>query len=202
MIESLKIALSELQAGRFILVCDDIDREDEADLIMAARFVDSSHVNFMINHGRGLICTPMSSIKAQSLKLPLMITENVGTFEVAFTISVDAKVGTGSGISSKDRARTISLLSSESASASDFVSPGHVFPLIAQADGVLIRAGHTEASVDLMGLAGLKEVAVLCETLNSEGEPLKGAELTAFSKKWNIPVISIKELIDYRNSIA
>lgn len=198
MIESLKKAINELRSGRFILVTDDKDREDEADLIMAAQFVDSSHVNFMINHGRGLICTPLSAKRAKELNLPLMIRENEGSMETAFTVSVDAKVGTGTGISSKDRARTISFLSADEATSSDFVSPGHVFPLIAQDKGVLIRAGHTEASVDLMKLAGLKEVAVLCETLSSVGEPLKGDELIAFSKKWNIPIVSIRELIEYK----
>lgn len=196
--DSLKKALSELQAGRFVLVCDDKDREDEADLIMAAQFVDSSHVNFMINNGRGLICTPLTKEKAAHLKLPLMIKENEGTNETAFTISIDAKIGTHTGISSKDRARTISLLSTETASSMDFVSPGHVFPLIAQDGGVLVRAGHTEASIELLKMAGLKEVAVLCETLSCEGEPLKGESLTAFAKEWKIPLISIKEIINYR----
>lgn len=198
--DSLKKALFELQAGRFILVCDDKQRENEADLIMAAQFVDSSHVNFMINNGRGLICTPINPTKARELKLPLMVKENEGTFETAFTVSVDAKIGTHTGISSKDRARTISLLSDDKAAALDFVSPGHIFPLIAHEGGVLVRAGHTEAAIELMKLAGLKEVAVLCETLNSEGEPLVGEELDHFCLQWNIPLISIKEIIEHKLS--
>jgi len=196
--ETLKTAISALQSKRFVLVCDAKDREDEADLIMAAQFVDSSHVNFMINHGRGLICVPLTKQKAKELSLDLMVKKNDGTMEVAFTVSVDAKVGTHTGISSKDRARTISLLSEDNAKETDFITPGHVFPLIAHPGGVLSRPGHTEAAVELVNLAGLKPVAVLCETLNCEGEPLKGDALLKFAHEWKIPVISIEEIIEHK----
>lgn len=196
--ETLKKAVTALQAGKFVLVCDAKDREDEADLITAAQFVDSSHVNFMINHGRGLICVPLTKQKAKELNLDLMVKKNEGTMEVAFTVSVDAKVGTHTGISSKDRARTISLLSESSSRESDFVTPGHVFPLIAHPGGVLSRPGHTEAAVELVTLAGLNPIAVLCETLNAEGEPLKGDSLVSFALSWNIPIISIEELIEFK----
>jgi 3,4-dihydroxy 2-butanone 4-phosphate synthase/GTP cyclohydrolase II len=195
--ETIKKALSELAAGRFVLVCDAKDRENEADLIMAAQFVDSSRVNFMINHGRGLICVPLTKEKAKKLKLDLMVPKNEGTLEVAFTVSVDAKEGTLTGISSKDRARTILHLSNENAAESDFVTPGHMFPLIAHPGGLLARAGHTEAAVELMKMAGLTPVAVLCETLNIEGEPLKGETLIAYARNWNIPIVSIEEIIDH-----
>lgn len=198
----IQLAISELRAGKFILVCDDESREDEADLIMAAELVKKEHVNFMINHGRGLICTPMSASVAKKLELPLMIKEHAGSFETAFTVSVDVISGTHTGISSHDRALTISALANPKSNPSDFVRPGHVFPLIAWEEGVLVRPGHTEASVDLMKLAGLNPVAVLCETLSKDGVPLKGEELRLFAKEFNIPVISIVELIDYKRSLV
>lgn len=193
-------AIAQLKAGKFILVCDDKTREDEADLIMAAEFVTKEHVNFMINNGRGLICVPLSNATAKKLELPLMVHEHAGTYETAFTVSVDAKVGTHTGISSHDRAVTISSLGSKNAQASDFVRPGHVFPLIAWDEGVLVRPGHTEASVDLMKIAGLNHVAVLCETLSEDGVPLKGQELVEFADRFSIPIISIVDLIEYRRA--
>jgi 3,4-dihydroxy 2-butanone 4-phosphate synthase / GTP cyclohydrolase II len=201
-LDSIKNAIREIQNHKFVLVCDDQTREDEADLIMAAEFVETAHVNFMINHGRGLICAPICDSIAKRLELPLMVKEHTGSFETAFTVSVDFIHGTKTGISSKDRALTIKSLSNENSGPSDYAKPGHIFPLIAWEKGVLIRAGHTEAAVDLMKLAGLKPAAVLCETLSSEGVPLKGEALVAFSKEWNIPIISIKDLIAYRKSIA
>lgn len=197
----IQSALSEIKAAKFVLVCDDESREDEADLIMAAELVTKDHVNFMINNGRGLICTPMSKSRAQELSLPLMIKEHDGTFETAFTVSVDVILGTKTGISSHDRALTINALANPTARPEDFVRPGHIFPLMAWDEGVLIRPGHTEASVDLMKLAGLSPVAVLCETLSEEGVPLKGEELKAFAQKFNIPIISIVELIEYKRSL-
>lgn len=198
MFNSIDNAIKELIAGKFILVCDDESREDEADLIMAAEMVTTEHVNFMINQGRGLICVPMAASVAKKLNLPLMVTEHVGTFETAFTVSVDVIKGTRTGISSNDRAATIKALSHSEARPEDFARPGHIFPLIAWEEGVLVRAGHTEASVDLMKLAGLSPVAVLCETISSEGVPLKGDALRVFSTTFNIPIISITDLIEYR----
>lgn len=200
MFESIEKAIQELKAGRFILVCDDESREDEADLIMAAQFVTKEHVNFMINNGRGLICVPLSLETAKRLKLPLMIADHEGSLETAFTVSVDVKKGTHTGISSQDRALTINALGDPQSLPEDFIRPGHVFPLIAWEEGVLVRAGHTEASVDLMKLAGLNPVAVLCETLSDQGVPLKGKILTDFAKEFNIPILSITELIEYRRS--
>lgn len=198
MYSSITKALEELKNGRFVLVSDEVSRENEADLLMAAEFVTSEHINFLINHARGLICAPLTKEIAKNLELPLMVAEHHGTKETAFTVSVDAKIGTHTGISSADRATTLKLLSKKSASPSDFVRPGHVFPLIAWDEGVLIRPGHTEAAVDLLKLASLNPVAVLCETLNEDGVALKGKELFDFSLRFNIPLIAITDLIKFR----
>lgn len=201
MYSSISEAIAELKNGRFVLVSDDESRENEADLLMAAEFVTSVHINFLINHARGLICAPLTNQIAKKLNLPLMITEHQGTTETAFTVSVDAKEGTHTGISSADRATTLKLLAEKSARPSDFVRPGHIFPLIAWDEGVLVRAGHTEAAVDLLKLAKLTPVAVLCETLNEEGIALKGEELALFSQKFNIPIITISNLIKYKKEL-
>ena len=197
---AIEAALAELKLGKFILVCDDETREDEADLIMAAQFVTTENVNFMINNGRGLICVPLSNSVAKKLNLPLMVQDHAGTYETAFTVSVDVKKGASTGISSHDRALTIKALGSAESSPDDFVRPGHIFPLIAWEEGVLVRAGHTEAAVDFMKLAGLNPVAVLCETLSADGIPLKGDLLKEFAEHFHIPIVSIRELIEYRRS--
>lgn len=192
--ENIAAVLNDLKSGHLVLVTDDNTREDEADLLMAAEFVTVEKINFFFNHARGLITTPISSAVAQKLDLPLMIPENAGTMQTAFTVSIDAIAGTHTGISSKDRALTIKKLSDPEAKSSDFERPGHVFPLIAHDEGVLVREGHTEAAIDLMKLAGLHSVAVLCETLNENGDALKGEELQAFSSKYKIKIISIHEI--------
>jgi 3,4-dihydroxy 2-butanone 4-phosphate synthase/GTP cyclohydrolase II len=200
---SIQSILNDLKKGKFVLVCDEVDRENEADLVMAAEFVTNEKVNFMINHGRGLICVPMSQSTAERLELPLMIREHVGTLETAFTVSVDAKFGIGSGISSLDRATTIRLLSNKNSSPQDFHKPGHIFPLIAHVEGLKKRKGHTEAAVELMKLSGLQPVAVLCETLNEEGIPLKGEALIDFAERHYLKITSIVELMKslYEKSI-
>ncbi len=192
--------LKDLRAGHLVLVTDSHEREDEADLLMAAEFITTEKVNFFLNHARGLITNPISSAVAKKLGLSLMVPENAGTLHTAFTVSIDAIAGTHTGISSKDRALTIKKMSDKNAVSSDFERPGHVFPLIAHDKGVLGREGHTEAAIDLMKLAGLTEVAVLCETLNEYGEALKGEELLAFAKTFKIKIISIEELKNYRLS--
>ncbi len=189
--------LKDLKAGNLVLVTDDYDRENEADLLMAAEFITVEKINFFFNHARGLITIPISSTISKKLNLPLMVTENAGSMKTAFTVSIDAVAGTHSGISSGDRATTIKKLSDPKATASDFERPGHVFPLIAHEQGVLGRKGHTEAAIDLMKLAGLNQVAVLCETLNSEGNTLSGEELLAFAKTHKIRIISIEEIKTY-----
>lgn len=186
--------IEDLKAGQMVLVTDDHNREDEADLLLAAEFITPAKINFFLNHARGLITTPISSAIAKKLNLPLMVAENIGTLETAFTISIDASAGTHTGISSTDRALTIKKLSDPNASSIDFDRPGHVFPLIAHDKGVLGRAGHTEAAIDLMKLAKLSHVAVLCETLNENGDALKGDELSKFAEKFKIKLISIEEI--------
>lgn len=193
--------IKDLKAGHLVLVTDSHDREDEADLLMAAEFVTTEKINFFLNHARGLITNPVSSTIAKKLGLTLMVPENAGTLQTAFTVSIDAVVGTHTGISSRDRALTIKKMSDLAAVSTDFERPGHVFPLIAHDKGVLGREGHTEAAIDLMKLAGLTEVAVLCETLNECGEALKGEELLEFAKKFKIKIISIEELKNYRLSL-
>lgn len=194
--------LKDLKAGRLVLVTDSHVRENEADLLMAAEFITAEKINFFLNHARGLITNPISSDVAKKLNLPLMIVENKGSMQTAFTVSIDAIEGTHSGISSKDRALTIKKLSDKNAKASDFERPGHVFPLIAHDGGVLVREGHTEAAIDLMNLANLEPVAVLCETLNEDGETLKGKELLEFASKNEIKIVSIDEIKNYRLALS
>lgn len=193
--------LHDLKAGHLVLVTDSHEREDEADLLMAAEFITTDKINFFLNHARGLITNPVTSEIAQKLGLPLMIQENAGTLQTAFTVSIDAVAGTHTGISSRDRALTIKKMSDHKATASDFERPGHVFPLIAHDEGVFGREGHTEAAIDLLKLAGLYPVAVLCETLNENGEALKGDELLEFSHKFKIKIVSIEEIKKYRLSL-
>ncbi len=194
----IESVLKDLKAGHLVIVTDSHDREDEADLLMAAEFITNSKINFFLNQARGLITNPISSAIAQKLNLPLMIPENAGSMQTAFTVSIDAIVGTHSGISSKDRCLTIKKLSDRNAKASDFERPGHVFPLIAHDGGVLVREGHTEAAIDLMNLANLHPVAVLCETLDENGETLKGKALLEFANAHKIKIISIDEIKKYR----
>ena len=192
--------IRDLKAGHLILITDDHDREDEADLLLAAEFITVEKINFFLNHARGLITNPISSTISKKLNLPLMVRENEGTMQTAFTVSVDAIIGTHTGISSFDRALTIKKLSDPNTIASDFERPGHVFPLIAHDEGVMARAGHTEAAIDLMKMAKLNQVAVLCETLNSEGNALKGEELLEFAKTFKIKIVSINEIKNFRIS--
>ena len=199
--EIIDAILKDLKAGHLVLVTDDHDRENEADLLLAAEFITAEKINFFLNHARGLITNPISSAVSIQLNLPLMVLENEGSMQTAFTISVDAAFGIHSGISSTDRALTIKKLSDPKALASDFQRPGHVFPLIAHDKGILARQGHTEAAIDLMKLAGLKQVAVLCETLNAEGNALKGEELLLFAKTFKIKIISINEIKNYLLSL-
>lgn len=197
----MKEIIDDLKAGKLVLVTDSHDREDEADLLMAAEFITVEKINFFLNHARGLITNPVSSAVARQLGLTLMVPENAGTLQTAFTISIDAVHGTHTGISSRDRAITIKKISDPNAGPSDFERPGHVFPLIAHDAGVLGREGHTEAAIDLMKLAGLIEAAVLCETLNENGDALKGDELIAYSRKHNIRIVSIEDIKQYRLSL-
>ena len=174
---SIEECVEELRQGRMIIVTDDADRENEGDLVMAADKITSPAINFMTKFGRGLICVPTTQRRLEALDIERMVTENRDSFRTAFTVSVDAKTGITTGISAQDRARTIKVLADPHASPKDFVSPGHIFPLEAKEGGVLQRAGHTEASVDLVKMAGMYPVAVICEILHEDGTMARLPEL-------------------------
>jgi len=196
--DSIPEALEEIRKGRMIIVTDDEDRENEGDLVMAASKVTPQAVNFMAQFGRGLICTPISEQRAATLGLQRMVAHNRELHATDFTVSVDATNGTTTGISARDRATTIKVLSDPQATAKDLHQPGHIFPLKAAAGGVLRRAGHTEAAVDLARLAGLDASGVICEILNEDGSMARLPDLLKFKKKHGLKICSIRDLIAYR----
>src|SRR4051812_41984010 len=175
--DPIEEVLAEIRAGRMVIVTDDADRENEGDLVMAAEKVTPEAVNFMATHGRGLICAPITDERAEQLGLQRMVLENRESYRTDFTVSVDAAKGISTGISAYDRAHTIQVLVDLRAVPGDLVQPGHVFPLRAKSGGVLRRAGHTEASVDLARLAGLAPAGVLCEILHADGTMVRLPEL-------------------------
>ena len=191
-------AIEAIRRGRMVIVVDDEDRENEGDLILAAQFATPEAINFMLKEARGLICVPMPKEWAERLELPLMVHPPRDHHETAFTVSVDAKEGVTTGISAHDRARTIRLLADPEAKPEDFVRPGHVFPLVAKDGGVLRRAGHTEAAVDLCRLAGLQPVGVICEIMKEDGTMARLPDLQEFAARHGLPLITIADLIAYR----
>jgi 3,4-dihydroxy 2-butanone 4-phosphate synthase / GTP cyclohydrolase II len=191
-------AIADIQAGRMIVVVDDADRENEGDLIMAASKITPADVNFMVTQARGLLCVALSGDRAEALDLFPMTAESTALHGTAFTVSVDAAAGVTTGSSAPDRARTIRLLAEPSATAQDFARPGHVFPLRAVRGGVLRRAGHTEAALDLVELAGAGTVGVLCEMMAPDGAMARLPLLTRFAKKHGLRMLAIKDLIAYR----
>jgi 3,4-dihydroxy 2-butanone 4-phosphate synthase / GTP cyclohydrolase II len=198
---SIEQAIKAFARGEFVIIVDDEDRENEGDLCIAAEKITPEAVNYMTKHARGLICTPMSSEWTDRLGLELMVdsTENGATFGTAFTVSVEARQGTTTGISAFDRARTIKLLADPESTRSDFVVPGHTFPLRAHPDGVLARIGQTEASVDLARLAGLTPVAVVCEIMSDDGSMARMPELEEIAAQEGIPIITVADLVTYRS---
>ena len=198
--ESLADDIQDIRAGRMVVVTDEEDRENEGDLVMAAEKVTPEAVNFMAMYGRGLICVPITEERAEQLGLQRMVLENRESYRTDFTVSVDAAQGVTTGISAHDRARTIQLLVDPQARPADLVQPGHVFPLRARAGGVLRRAGHTEAGVDLARMAGLAPAGVLCEILNADGTMARLPELLKFRRKHRLRMCSIRDLIAYRRS--
>ena len=190
--------ISDIRRGRMVIVTDDADRENEGDLLMAASKVTPAAVNFMAKHGRGLICSPITEDRAQKLGLQRMVAHNRELFKTDFTVSVDATSGISTGISAKDRATTIRVLAQESSLPADLVQPGHVFPLQAKPGGVLQRAGHTEAAVDLARLAGLDPSGFICEILKEDGSMARLPDLVKFKRKHNLKLCSIQDLIAYR----
>ena len=191
-------ALEAVRAGRILIVVDDEDRENEGDFIMAAERVTPEAINFMAREGRGLICVPMTGEQAGRLRLEPMVVENTALHETAFTVSVDARAGTTTGISAADRAITIRALVDPETRPADLARPGHVFPLVAKNGGVLRRAGHTEATVDLARLAGLAPAGVLCEVIDDDGTMARLPRLLQIAQRHDLPIITIEDLIKYR----
>ncbi|MBQ4148731.1 MAG: bifunctional 3,4-dihydroxy-2-butanone-4-phosphate synthase/GTP cyclohydrolase II [Clostridium sp.] len=194
--DTIEKALEDLRAGKIILVTDDPDRENEGDMICAAEFATQKNINFMASQAKGLICTPMSIEIAQKLGFPPMVSENTDNHETAFTVSID-HVETTTGISAKERSFTMMKCTDPASKPEDFRRPGHVFPLIARRGGVLVRNGHTEATVDLLRLAGLTQCGVCCEIMDEDGTMMQTPKLWELAKKYDMTFITIKELQDY-----
>ena len=197
MINTIEEALYELKKGKMVIVVDDEDRENEGDLIIPAECVSPESINFMISNAKGLVCMPMTDEDLQRLKLDQMVSQNTDNHQTAFTVSVDYK-SNSTGISAFDRAATIRELINSNNTDKDFRRPGHIFPLRANKGGVLERAGHTEAAVDLSRLAGFHPAGVICEIINSDGSMARLPELIEFAEKWQLKLITIKDLIEYR----
>jgi 3,4-dihydroxy 2-butanone 4-phosphate synthase / GTP cyclohydrolase II len=191
-------AIEDIKAGKMIIVVDDPDRENEGDLVMAAELCKPSDVNFITREGRGILCLPITNEKAKELKLDLMVENNTALHGTPFSVSIDYKHDTTTGISAHDRAITINRAADESVTPDEFAKPGHIFPLIAKKGGVLKRAGHTEAVVDLVKLAELNPVGVLCEILDEDGTMARVPKLMEFAKKHSLKIITITDLIEYR----
>lgn len=196
--DDLTAVLSDLKRGRMVIVVDDEDRENEGDLVMAAEKATPAAINFMARFGRGLICVPTTGDRLRQLGIEEMVARNRESFRTDFQVSVDASNGISTGISAADRSRTIQLLADPRASESDFVRPGHIFPLRAKPGGVLQRSGHTEAAVDLVTLAGCRPVGVICEIMNDNGSMARLPELRRFARRHRLKICSIEQLIGFR----
>jgi len=191
-------AIEEIRRGRMVVVCDDEDRENEGDLVMAAQFVTPEAINFMAKEARGLICLALTPERCEQLGLDLMAAKNESPFETAFTVSIEAREGVTTGISAADRARTIQVAIDPKSSPRDLVQPGHVFPLKAKPGGVLERTGQTEASVDLARLAGLNPSGVICEVMNDDGTMARVGDLVPYCRRHGLKMITVADLIAYR----
>lgn len=198
-ISTIPEILADLKAGKMVIITDAEDRENEGDLLMAAQFVIPEAINFMIKHARGLVCLPMAEELVDKLKLPLMTQHNGAQYGTNFTVSIEAAHGISTGISAADRALTIQTAVSPAARPEDIVQPGHIFPLRAQKGGVLVRAGHTEAGVDLAQMCGLIPAAVICEIINDDGTMARMPELTKFARQHGLKIGTITDLIEYRS---
>ena len=200
MFDSIESVVADIRRGKMVIAVDDADRENEGDLIMAAQFVTPASVNFMAKFGRGLICVPTIVERLQQLGIERMVQQNRESFRTDFQVSVDAARGITTGISAADRARTIQIMAAPAAVPEDLVQPGHVFPLRARPGGVLQRAGHTEAGVDLAQLAGLRPIGVLCEILNDDGTMARLPQLRKFVRKHHLKICTIEDLIQFRRT--
>jgi len=196
--DRMEKAIKAFQEGRFVILADDEDRENEGDLVIPGSKCSSKIINFMAKHGRGLICLAITEEKADKLNLPLMVQDNTSKFETAFTISIEAKKGVTTGISAHDRAVTILTAIADDTKPEDLARPGHVFPLRAKRGGVLVRTGQTEGSVDLAKISGMKPAAVICEIMNDDGTMARMPQLEKFSKEHNIPILTVADIIEYR----
>ncbi len=198
-ISSISEAIEDIKAGKFIIIVDDKNRENEGDLAIAAERVTPEAINFMALYARGLICMPIIGKRLDELRVPLMVRENTSKFSTAFTVSVEAKYKVSTGISTTDRAETIKAIVDSTTKAEDLAQPGHMFPLRAREGGVLVRAGHTEAIVDLTNLAGLYPAGVICEILNEDGSMARLPQLEGMSKQHGIKMVTVADLITYRH---
>ncbi|MDE2239942.1 MAG: 3,4-dihydroxy-2-butanone-4-phosphate synthase, partial [Rhodospirillales bacterium] len=199
-ISSAAEIIEEARSGRIFILVDDEDRENEGDLVIPAQFATPDAINFMIKHARGLVCLAMTKARCETLGLPLMTQANGSRHETAFTISIEAREGISTGISAADRARTVAVAINPEMGRDDIVSPGHIFPLMARDGGTLIRAGHTEASVDIARLAGLIPAGVICEIINDDGTMARLPELVTFAQRHNIKLGTIADLIAHRRT--
>jgi 3,4-dihydroxy 2-butanone 4-phosphate synthase/GTP cyclohydrolase II len=198
--DSVETVVADLRKGKMVIIVDDADRENEGDLVMAAECVTPASINFMAMHGRGLICVPTTFERLKQLGIEQMVAQNTDSFRTDFQVSVDAAKGISTGISAADRARTIKILAEPTAVPEDLSQPGHVFPLRAKPGGVLQRAGHTEAAVDLVRLAGLRPIGVVCEIMSEDGSMARLPELRRFAKRHRLKIGTIEELIHYRRT--
>ncbi len=191
-------AVAHIRAGRMVIVVDDEERENEGDLTIAAEKVSPEAINFMARYGRGLICMPMTGERLDELEIPMMVNQNTATFKTAFCVSVEAKHNVSTGISAADRSATVLAAINRKTKPADLARPGHMFPLRARSGGVMVRAGQTEAAVDLARMAGLYPAGVICEIMNEDGTMSRVPDLTKFAKKHGLPMITIADLIQYR----
>ncbi|MFA4874548.1 MAG: bifunctional 3,4-dihydroxy-2-butanone-4-phosphate synthase/GTP cyclohydrolase II [bacterium] len=195
---SVEQAIADMRAGKMLILVDDEDRENEGDLTIAAENATPEVITFMARHGCGLICLALTEERAQELDLPLMVSDNTSAFKTGFTVSIDAREGTSTGISAADRARTIAVALDPAATPHDLARPGHIFPLRARRGGVLVRTGQTEGSVDLARLAGLKPAAVICEIMKQDGTMARMPDLELFAEEHGLSIVSIADIVNYR----
>ncbi|MBY0475666.1 MAG: 3,4-dihydroxy-2-butanone-4-phosphate synthase [Nitrosomonas sp.] len=200
-ISAIQEVIADLKLGKMVILIDEEDRENEGDLVLAADFVTPEAINFMATHGRGLICLTLTEEKCHQLDLPLMVSSNRAPLGTNFTLSIESASGVTTGISAADRARTIQAAVNKDAKPEDIVQPGHIFPLMAQKGGVLMRAGHTEAGCDLARIAGLTAASVICEILKEDGSMARLPDLITFAHKHQLKIGAISDLIEYRNQI-
>lgn len=200
-LERVKNAIASIQAGQGVLVLDDEDRENEGDIIWAAQTITTEQMALTIRHGSGIVCLCMPKEQCDKLNLSMMVANNTSKNHTAFTISIEAAEGVSTGVSAADRVTTIKAAVADEAIPSDLNHPGHVFPLVAKEGGVLARRGHTEASVDLVKLAGFKPAAVICELTNDDGSMARAPQVVEFAKKHQLPVVTIEDIANYLQSL-